>query len=100
MEEDDSILLINDRSSRSGDRRVWNINCNKMGKGEAEQYIKQLVQRHKNKKPIYNEKTGEIINMCEEYWFGKPKVDKIDLGVDKIDNRTFMQKVWDFWKKI
>lgn len=61
------------RVVRSPERRAFYINVGSLSKPKAEQYIKELMAKFKNKL-IYDSKTGSIIDkknvmsMVEDYW--------------------------------
>lgn len=61
------------RVVRSPERRVFYINVGNLSKPKAEQYIKDLMNRFKNKL-VYDSKTGSIVDrkhvmsMVEDYW--------------------------------
>lgn len=54
----ESSLLIY-RVTRAPERRVWSIDVGKLPKNKADEYIKSMITRYKNKK-IYNPATGEV----------------------------------------
>lgn len=61
------------RVVRSPERRAFYINVGSLSKPKAEQYIKELMAKFKNKL-VYDSKTGSIIDkknvmsMVEDYW--------------------------------
>jgi len=99
--EDAAIIY---RLSRSPERRIWYIDIGNLPKMKAEQYVKDIMNKHKNKLN-YNAETGEIrnehkfINMLEDYWLpqreGKgTKVDVLPPGAafNQLDDILFFQK--------
>lgn len=68
---EDSLLIY--RVVRSPERRVFYINVGNLSKSKAEQYMKELMARFKNKM-IYDSKSGVIVDrknvmsMVEDYW--------------------------------
>jgi len=61
------------RISRAPERRIFYIDVGNLPKMKAEQYIRDMMQRHKNK-VVYDSSTGEIrddrkfMTMLEDYW--------------------------------
>lgn len=59
---------------RAPERRIFYIDVGNLPKMKAEQYVKDMMVRHKNKL-IYDQNTGEIgdsrrmMHMLEDYWF-------------------------------
>jgi len=59
--------------TRAPDRRVFYVDVSGMPKTKAEQYLKDVMTRYKNK-VVYNSSTGEIrddrhhMSMMEDYW--------------------------------
>jgi len=64
------------RLSRAPERRIFNIEVGGLPKAKAEQYVRDMMTRHKNKL-VYDQSTGEIrdsrqyMTMLEDYWFPK-----------------------------
>ena len=67
----DSLIVY--RVVRSPERRVFYISVGNLSKTKAEQYIKELMNRFRNKL-VYDQKTGSIsdrknvLSMVEDYW--------------------------------
>ena len=61
------------RISRAPERRVWYIDVGQLPKMKAEQYVRDIMVKHKNRL-IYDSATGEIkddrrfMTMLEDYW--------------------------------
>jgi hypothetical protein len=61
------------RISRAPERRIFYIDVGNLPKMKAEQYMRDMMQRHKNK-VVYDSSTGEIrddrkfMTMLEDYW--------------------------------
>lgn len=61
------------RISRAPERRIFYIDVGNLPKMKAEQYMRDMMQRHKNK-VVYDAQTGEIrddrkfLTMLEDYW--------------------------------
>lgn len=68
---EDAVVIY--RLSRAPERRVWFIDVGNLPKAKAEQYMREIMNRHKNKL-IYDASTGDIKNdrkfmtMLEDYW--------------------------------
>lgn len=68
--EDATIIY---RISRAPERRIFYIDVGNLPKMKAEQYMRDMMQRHKNK-VVYDASTGEIrddrkfMTMLEDYW--------------------------------
>ncbi len=99
--EDAAIIY---RLSRSPERRIWYIDVGNLPKMKAEQYVKDIMTKHKNKLQ-YDATTGEVTNdrkfmtMLEDYWLpqrdGKgTKVDVLPPGAafNQLDDILFFQK--------
>lgn len=62
------------RISRAPERRIFYIDVGNLPKMKAEQYVRDMMTRHKNK-IVYDSSTGEIrddrkfMTMLEDYWF-------------------------------
>ena len=71
MVEDATVIY---RLSRAPERRVFYVDVGSLPKNKAEQYVKGLMNRYRNKL-VYDANTGEIrddrkfMNMLEDYWF-------------------------------
>jgi hypothetical protein len=61
------------RISRAPERRIFYIDVGNLPKMKAEQYLRDMMQRHKNK-VVYDASTGEVrddrkfMTMLEDYW--------------------------------
>jgi len=68
---EDAVVIY--RISRAPERRIFYIDVGNLPKNKAEQYLRDLMNRHRNKL-IYNSDTGEIrddkrqMSMLEDYW--------------------------------
>lgn len=68
--EDATVIF---KMARSPERRVWKIEVGNLPKAKAEQYIAEIMRKHKNKLS-YSASTGEIIDqrkfqtVLEDYW--------------------------------
>lgn len=71
--EDASVIY---RLARAPERRVFNIDVGNLPKMKAEQYMRDVMQRYKNK-IVYDASTGEIrddrkfMTMLEDFWLPK-----------------------------
>ena len=71
MPEDATVIY---RLSRAPERRIFYVDVGSLPKNKAEQYVKGLMNRYRNKL-VYDANTGEIrddrkfMNMLEDYWF-------------------------------
>lgn len=71
---EDSLLIY--RITRSPDKKAFYIDTGRLPKDRAEQYINQMMQKHRNK-INYNRETGTIenekktISVMEDYWMGR-----------------------------
>jgi hypothetical protein len=68
---EDSLVIY--RISRAPERRIFYIDVGNLPKAKAEQYLKDVMQRYRNKL-VYDAKTGEIrddrnhMSMLEDFW--------------------------------
>lgn len=68
---EDSVLIY--RVSRAPERRIFYIDVGNLPKMKAEQYLRDMMVRHKNR-VVYDSATGEIrddrkfMTMLEDYW--------------------------------
>ncbi len=68
---EDAIVIY--RLARSPERRVFYVDVGNLPKAQAEEYLKSLMNRHRNKL-IYDAATGEMrddkrhMSMIEDYW--------------------------------
>ena len=68
---EDSLVIY--RIARAPERRIWYIDVGNLPKMKAEQYVRDLMTKHKNRL-IYDGSTGEVrddrkfMTMLEDYW--------------------------------
>jgi len=68
---EDAVVIY--RISRAPERRIFYIDVGNLPKAKAEQYLKDLMNRYRNKL-VYNQTTGEVrddrnhLHMLEDYW--------------------------------
>jgi hypothetical protein len=68
---EDAVVIY--RMSRAPERRVFYVDVGSLPKQKAEQYMRELMNRYRNRL-IYDQKTGEIkddrshLSMLEDYW--------------------------------
>lgn len=68
---EDSLVIY--RLSRAPERRIFYIDVGQMSKGKAEAYLKDIMQRYRNKL-VYDSQTGEVrddkkhLSMLEDFW--------------------------------
>ena len=68
---EDSLVIY--RLARAPERRIFYIDVGNLPKGKAEEYMKQVMTRYRNKL-VYDAKTGEIkddrkhMSMLEDFW--------------------------------
>ena len=68
---EDSLVIY--RLSRAPERRIFYIDVGNLPRGKAEQYMKDIMSRYRNKL-VYDAKTGEIrddrkhMSMLEDFW--------------------------------
>ena len=68
---EDAVVIY--RISRAPERRIFYIDVGNLPKQKAEQYLRELMNRYRNKL-IYNQTTGEVrddrnhLHMLEDYW--------------------------------
>jgi len=68
---EDAVVIY--RISRAPERRIFYIDVGNLPKQKAEQYLKELMNRYRNKL-VYNQSTGEVrddrnhLHMLEDYW--------------------------------
>jgi hypothetical protein len=69
---EDSLVIY--RLVRAPERRIFNIEVGNLPKGRAEQYMKELIIKYRQKK-LFDPRTGEaadtldVMAMTEDYWF-------------------------------
>jgi len=68
---EDAVVIY--RMSRAPERRIFYIDVGNLPKGKAEQYVKDIMNRYRNKL-VYDTKTGEVrddkkyMSMMEDFW--------------------------------
>jgi len=73
MLEDAAVIY---RLSRAPERRIFNVEIGDLPKGKAEQYLKEQMNRFKNR-IVYDANTGEVktnakfMTVLEDFWFPK-----------------------------
>ena len=71
---EDAVVIY--RIVRAPERRIFYIDIGNLPKMKAEQYMRDIMVKHKNKL-VYNSQTGEIrddrrfLTMMEDFWFPK-----------------------------
>jgi len=102
---EDALVIY--RLVRAPERRVFNIEVGELPKGKAEQYMRDLITKYRQRK-FYNQQTGEVsealdvMAMTEDFWFpvfrgGKhSSVDTLPAG----ENLGEMDDVEYFLKKL
>ena len=104
MVEDATVIY---RLSRAPERRIFYVDVGSLPKNKAEQYVKGLMNRYRNKL-VYDANTGEIrddrkfMNMLEDYWFPRREGGK-GTEVSTLDggqNLGEMEDVLYFEKKL
>lgn len=69
---EDALVIY--RLVRAPERRVFNIEVGQLPKGKAEQYMRDLITKYRQRK-YYNQRTGEtsealdVMAMTEDFWF-------------------------------
>lgn len=100
---EDALVIY--RLSRAPERRIFYIDVGSLPKNKAEQYVKQLMNRYRNKL-VYDANTGEIrddkkfMSMLEDYWLprregGKgTEIDTLSGGenLGEMDDVEYFQK--------
>jgi hypothetical protein len=93
------------RLSRAPERRIWYIDVGNLPKMKAEQYLKDVMSKHKNRL-VYDAGTGEIrddrkfMTMLEDYWLPRreggrgTQVDTLQGGqnLGEMDDVLYFQK--------
>ena len=76
---EDAVVIY--RMSRAPERRVFYVDVGTLPKQKAEQYMKELMNRYRNKL-VYDQKTGEIkddrthLSMLEDFWIPRKEGSK------------------------
>ena len=100
--------LVVYRVSRAPERRVFYIDVGNLPKAKAEQYLKEIMNRYRNKL-VYDAKTGEVrddkkyMSMLEDFWLPRRDGGKgteistlpgaMNLG-ELTDVSYFQEKLW------
>jgi hypothetical protein len=92
------------RLTRAPERRVFEIDVGQLQKGKAEQHVRDMMIKHKNK-VVYDASTGKVkddrrfMTMTEDYWFPSrdgrgTKVNTIPAGqnLGQIEDVEFFQQ--------
>jgi hypothetical protein len=93
------------RLSRAPERRIWYIDVGNLPKMKAEEYVKDIMSRHKNRL-VYDATNGEIrddrkyMTMLEDYWIPRreggrgTEVDTLPAGANlgEMDDVLYFQK--------
>jgi hypothetical protein len=90
--------------ARAPERRIFYIDVGDLPKAKAEQYLRDMMTRHKNKL-VYDQTTGEIkddrkyMNMLEDFWFPRREGNRTEVTtlpsggkLTDIENVTYFQK--------
>ena len=76
---EDSLVIY--RLSRAPERRIFYIDVGNLPKNKAEQYLREVMGRYRNKL-VYDANTGEIkddkkfMSMLEDFWYPEEKEDE------------------------
>ena len=93
------------RLARAPERRIFYLDVGNLPKPKAEQYLRDMMTKHKNKM-VYDANTGEVkddrkfLNMLEDYWLPRreggrgTQVDTLSGGqnLGEIDDILYFQK--------
>lgn len=93
------------RLSRAPERRIWYVDVGNLPKMKAEQYLKDIMAKHKNRL-VYDSGTGEVrddrkyMTMLEDYWLPRreggrgTQVDTLPGGqnLGEMDDVLYFQK--------
>ena len=103
---EDSLVVY--RVSRAPERRVFYIDVGNLPKAKAEQYLKDVMNRYRNKL-VYDAKTGEVrddkkyMSMLEDFWLpGRDNSKGTEISVlpgamnlgELTDVSYFQEKLW------
>ena len=94
---EDSIVIY--RITRAPERRIFYIDVGNLPRQKAEQYVKDIMNRYKNKL-VYNPRTGEIDDkrkyqtMLEDYWLPRREGGK-GTQVDTLPGGQAMNQIED-----
>jgi hypothetical protein len=83
---EDAIVIY--RMTRAPERRIFNIDVGDLPKQKAEQYMRELMNRYRNRL-VYNPQTGEVkddrahLTMLEDFWI--PNRDGRGTRIDTLD---------------
>ena len=100
---EDALVIY--RLARAPERRVWYIDVGNLPKLKAEQYVRDIMVKHKNRL-VYDASTGEVrddrkfMTMLEDYWLPRreggrgTEVDTLQGGqnLGQMDDVTYFQK--------
>ena len=99
--EDSTVIY---RITRAPERRVWYIDVGQLPKAKAEQHVRDIMVKHRNKL-IYDSQTGEVkddrrfMTMLEDYWLPQregrgTKVETLKRGegLGKMEEVEYFQK--------
>jgi len=99
---EDAVVIY--RMTRAPERRIFNIDIGDMPKAKAEQYMRELMNRYRNRL-VYNPQTGEVkddrahLTMLEDFWIpnrdGKgTRIDTLDGGqnLGQMDDVDYLQR--------
>lgn len=102
---EDAVVIY--RLSRAPERRIWYIDVGNLPKIKAEQYVRDIMVKHKNRL-VYDASTGQVrddrkfLNMLEDYWLPRREGEK-GTQVDTLppgQNLGQMEDVLYFQKKL
>ena len=88
------------RLARAPERRVWYIDVGNLPKMKAEQYVRDIMVKHKNRL-VYDQASGEIrddrkfMTMLEDYWL--PRRDGRGTEVDTLPPGTSFDQISDIY---
>jgi hypothetical protein len=100
---EDSLVIY--RLVRAPERRIWYIDVGNLPKMKAEQYVRDIMTKHKNRL-VYDASTGEVkddrkfMTMTEDYWLPRreggrgTEVDTLQGGqnLSQMDDVLYFQK--------
>ena len=100
---EDALVIY--RLARAPERRIWYIDVGNLPKMKAEQYVRDIMVKHKNRL-IYDAATGEVrddrkfMTMLEDYWLPRreggrgTEVDTLQGGANlgQMDDVVYFQK--------
>ena len=95
MVEDATVIY---RLARVPERRIFYVDVGSLPKTKAEQYVRELMNRYRNKL-VYDSSTGDIrddkkyMSMMEDFWFPEERVEK-----ERRLTHFKVDKTWARWK--